>query len=393
MADRDGSPMASDYGGMIRVDPVERKKQAPAKAVSQDNRVHNRALVLRTLYQAGPLSRSDLARASKLTRPTVSALVAELMEEQLITDVGTRTEHRVGKPATLLQIDDDAMNILAIDLSSADHMIGAVLNLRGDILDKVDLEVDGALGHLAYERVLELGRTLLERASKPVLGMGVGTPGIIDDEGTVRFGQHVHWVDLPLAKQLTHEFGIPVVVGNDIGMAALGVLHFRDVGLRDLIVISVEGAVGMGVVVGGKLIEGENFAAGEIGHLTIDEHGGVCRCGRRGCLEVYITAAHAVSHDEDADAKQRKITLSAAGRALGILVAPIAIGLDLSKVIVVGPQDLVTDDFIDAAIETTNDRMLPVINTTVDVVPLAGDADLILLGAASRVLSKELGVM
>ena len=393
MADRDGAPEASEFSGMVRVDPVERKKRGVAKAVSQDNRVHNRALVLRTLYQRGPMSRSDLARASKLTRPTVSTLIAELLEEGLITDVGVRAEHRIGKPATLLQIDDHAMNILAIDLSDAQRMVGAVCNLRGEILERVALDVDGALGQLAYERVVDLGRMLLEHTSKPVLGMGIGTPGIIDDEGTVRFGQHVHWADLPLAQRLTEEFSIPVVVGNDIGMAALGVLHFRGVGRRDLIVISVNGAVGMGVVVGGKLIEGENFAAGEIGHLTIDEHGDVCRCGRRGCLEVYITAAHAVAGVHDISEKQRDRTLSDAGHALGILVAPIAIGLDLSKVIVVGPTDLVTEEFIDAAVETTNNRMLPVINTTVDVVPLAGDTDLILLGAASRVLSKELGVM
>ncbi len=389
MSDDDAVPATSHVGDVVRVAPVPRKRRSPEKAVSQDNRVHNRALVLRTLYQAGPMSRSDLARASKLTRPTVSALVGELLDEHLVTDVGVRTEHRVGKPATMLQLDDHAMHIVAVDLSSAEHITGAVLNLRGEIVARADRDMDGATGQEAYRHIVSFGRELLDLAAKPVLGMGVGTPGIIDDEGTVRFGQHVHWVDLPLAARLTEEFEVPVVVGNDIGMAALGVRHFRGVERRDLIVVSVEGAVGMGVVIGGKLIEGEHFAAGEVGHLTIDESGDLCRCGRRGCLETYITAAHSL----DADSTDRQSVLTSAGHALGILLAPLAIGLDLSKVIVIGPSHLITHDFVDAATVTTNDRMLPIINTTVDVEPITDDGDLILLGAASRVLSTQLGVM
>lgn len=391
MTDKDAVPTTSHVGDVVRVAPLRRKRHSPEKAVSQDNRVHNRALVLRTLYQAGPMSRSDLARASKLTRPTVSALVGELLDEHLITDVGIRTEHRIGKPATMLQLDDDAMHIVAVDLSSAEHITGAVLNLRGEIVARADRDMDGAMDQEAYRQVVSFGRELLGLATKPVLGMGVGTPGIIDDEGTVRFGQHVHWVDLPLAEHLTEEFSVPVVVGNDIGMAALGVQHFRDVEPRDMIVISVEGAVGMSIIVGGKLIEGENFAAGEIGHLTIDESGDVCRCGRRGCLETYVTAAHSL--ENDSDARHRDAVLSAAGHAVGILLAPLAIGLDLSNVVVVGPEDILTDAFIHRISSTTNDRMLPVINTSVEVAPMPGDRDLIVLGAASRVLSSQLGVM
>lgn len=379
---------------IVRVDPIERKRRTPAKAVGQDNRVHNRALVLHTLFHHGPMSRSDLARTSRLTRPTVSALVSDLLEEGLVSEIGTRTEQRIGKPATLVRLEDDSLNVVAMDLSRRDEIVGAVLNLRGEVIARAQLPLDDAVGQNALGLVRDLGQTLLDQAPRPVLGMGIGTPGIIDDEGTVRFGSHLQWSEVPLADELTRHYGLPVFVGNDINMAALGVLHFRELDAGDLIVLSVANAVGMGVVVNDRLVEGEYFAAGEIGHLTVDDHGGVCRCGRRGCVEVYIGAAQSAAQSA-ADASDQSIAdaLAAAGRAIGIMVAPIAAALDISTVALVGSGDLVTDAFIDAARSTAESRTLPVINTSVSVVPLVDDDDLVLLGATSQVLSKELGVL
>lgn len=388
----DSAPMPAPHRKVVRLAPIERKARPHPKAVSQDNRVHNRALLLQTLYRTGPMSRSDLARASQLTRPTVSALVAEFEAEGLVMELGLRAEPRVGKPATLLRIDDDATNVIALDLSHDDRLTGAVLNLRGRVIARAEIPAAGLVGQDAYRSVLALTQALREQSPNRVLGIGIATPGIVDDEGAVRYAAHLQWTDLPLAKRVSDKFGVPAFVGNDVKLEALAVYHFRSTGARDLIVISIQNGVGMGVMVGGRVVEGEHFAAGEIGHITVSDEGALCRCGRRGCLETFIAAAHAARRDGKVGTAHSEI-LRRAGRALGVAIAPIATALNLTTVILTGPPEILTEELVRSAAETADARTLPIINNSVNVVSMANETDLALLGAASLVLSRELGVM
>src|SRR4029453_1432568 len=94
--------------------PFDRRGRARRKAGPGDARRHNRALVLRTIFRDGPLSRADLARVTHLTRVTTSDLAAELLAEGLVEELGTRSDQRVGKPATLLGVVPDARYTLTL---------------------------------------------------------------------------------------------------------------------------------------------------------------------------------------------------------------------------------------------------------------------------------------
>src|SRR5699024_6783324 len=148
-----------------------------------------------------------------------------------------------------------------------------------------------AFGESAYQRVVELASALRQRVPGRLLGICAGTPGIVDDEGTVVYAAHMQWTNLPLAERIAAAFGVPAVAGNDMNVAALGAVSVRWVDVRDLIGVQVDRGVGMGVVVGRRVVEGQHFAAGEMGHITVDDNGERCRCGRRGCLEAFILAA------------------------------------------------------------------------------------------------------
>src|SRR3954468_23477976 len=116
------------------------------KVLPEHARGHNRSLVLQTLYRAGQVSRADIARETGLTRVTVSDLVAELMAEGLVVETGQREDSRPGKPATLLDLNRSAFQILGVDLSEAGTSRGAVLDLDGAILHREQLPIDGATG-------------------------------------------------------------------------------------------------------------------------------------------------------------------------------------------------------------------------------------------------------
>jgi predicted NBD/HSP70 family sugar kinase len=364
------------------------------KARTQDNRVHNRSLVLATLYHQGPMTRSELTRTSGLTAPTVSTLVGELVADGLVAEAGPREGPRLGKPANLVRIDDAGVNLVVLDLSHSDRFTGAVLDLRGKVVHRAEVALGSALAGEAFELVLRLADELMAAAPRRVLGIGVGTPGIVDDLGKIRQAAHLRWTDLPLAEQLSDRYAVPAYVGNDINLASLGVLRFRQTEARNLMVVSIEHGVGAGLVVGGELVEGEQFAAGEIGHVTVDDEGELCVCGRRGCLDLQIAAGPLRRRLENTTgaSQDRSAVLAAAGRSLGIFLAPIISALNLDEVVLTGPADLIDGPLLETATSTARARTLSPISSSIQLRSLAGDDDLIILGGACLVLSGQLGI-
>ncbi|MFD4370687.1 ROK family transcriptional regulator [Streptomyces sp. NPDC058486] len=366
---------------------------ARPKARTRDSRVHNRSLVLSVLYHEGAKSRADLARSTGLTAPTISALVADLEADGLVADTGPAPDTgRRGKPSTLVEIQDDGAHLLILDLSRAGHFYGALTNLRGEVVTRARVPLDGALGTAAQDLVLQLTGELLRQAERRVLGIGVASPGIIDDRGVIRLASHLRWNDWALADLLTERFGIAAHVGNDVKLAALAVLHFGKTEARNLMVVTTEHGVGAGLIVGGRLVEGDQFAAGEIGHITVDEDGEPCVCGRRGCLDRFLDAGHLRRRLDRSPAERRDALLAEAGRALGIVVAPIVSALNLNEVVLTGPAELLDGPLITTALETARARTLPPIGASLSIRHLVGDAELNTLGAACLVLAAELGV-
>ena len=114
------------------------------KATRRQSKDHNSRLVLKTIYGNGQVSRADLARSTGLTRPTVSAIVAGLLESALVSEIGPGPSAG-GKRPTLLAINDDGRHLIAVDLSG-DEFRAARLNLSGGITTRVGLPAAGLRG-------------------------------------------------------------------------------------------------------------------------------------------------------------------------------------------------------------------------------------------------------
>ncbi|ROS50519.1 putative NBD/HSP70 family sugar kinase [Frigoribacterium sp. PhB24] len=369
---------------------ITRQQQPPVRA-------HNRSLVLQALYRDGSMSRADLARRSGLTRPTVSALVADLIDDGIARELGVRDDARVGKPATLVGIESDAFHIVTVDLSSAERFVGAVVDLRGGVVERASVELDGAVGEAAVSLVERLVDDLGSRTTRPLLGVGVATPGIVDHDGVVRTAVHLGWYDLGLRSRLADHVGLPVHVGNDSNAAAVGIRTFGETtgqaaAGQSLMVVTIDHGVGVGLVVAGALVEGDQFSAGEIGHVTVDENGDVCACGRRGCLEEVLAAPQLRTRLRQHDEGSRGAVLHDAGRALGLVLAPIISALNLNEVVLSGPADLVEGALLRAARETVRQRTLSAVSNGLTMRIAGSGTDLALLGAASFVLQAELGL-
>lgn len=361
------------------------------KVLPEHARGHNRSLLLQTLFHQGAMSRADLSRETGLTRVTISDLVSELIADGFVAEMGVREASGPGKPAILVDLDRAGHRIVGIDLSGSDSFIGAVLTLDGDIVARREVPVvtDGDV----VGAVVQLARDLVGDAHAPVLGIGVGTPGIIDDDGVILSAPNLRWVGFDLEGALQDALGLPVLVANDANAAVLAEYTFGGAG-DDVLLVKVGRGVGSGLLASGQPMRGAHFAAGEIGHVTVGTDGGpLCVCGKVGCLEAWLavpalTARLAAASDDDA----REGVLRDAGERLGIALAPIVGVLDVSEVVLSGPPELLDGPLSQATVETLRARTLAEFHDGVRVRMTEQGQDIVLRGAAVMVLSGQLGV-
>ncbi|MCU1425063.1 MAG: family transcriptional regulator [Microbacteriaceae bacterium] len=367
------------------------------KLVPEDARVHNRALVLRILYREGEQSRADIARATGLAKITVGELVAELIDDKLVRELGTRGSGQRGKPPTVLAMDKSAFAIVGIDLSQPELFRGALLDLGGKILERAESPAStDTKGALAVDAVISLIDDLVSRSRVPIIGIGVGSPGIVDGAGIVRKATNLGWADLDLAGIVARRFGAAGYLVNDADAATLAERAWGGAG-DDVIVIRVGRGVGAGAIIAGRLVRGSRFGAGEIGHVVVGTDGGeICTCGKTGCLETWLSVTtirrqlEALPATDEAGAHA---VHQAAGHRLGISLAPIVGLLDVSEIVLSGPADVLTEEMA-LAVQTTiaeRTRTADDYDLSVRLSDLGEDG--VLRGAAAQVLESQLGIV
>ncbi len=360
-------------------------------ATPEDARRANRSLLLRTLHADGPMSRADLAKVAGLTRATVSAVVRDLIDDGVVEELGLSTAGGVGKPATLVDVAADGRHILCVDLSEPSRFVGALVNLAGKVVVRRTYERDGKSGKAAVTLLRRICRELVADAERPLLGVGVASPGVVDDAGVIATAAHLGWSDLPLGATLGRELGLPVVVINDANAAALAELTYGEAA-GNLICVRVDEGVGAGLVLDGRLFTGSSYAAGEIGHVVVVPDGAVCACGKRGCLETEVSAPLLTSRIEAAAAGDGAAVLARAGEHLGIALATVLSALDVTDVVLSGSGAVTDEPFRAAATRAIAARTMPLLADRLVVRPATFGFDDVLVGAAATVLDHELGI-
>jgi predicted NBD/HSP70 family sugar kinase len=377
-----------------------------AKASVHDTRTHNERLVLATIYDDGPVSRAEVARRTGLTRPTVSDVVEGLLASGLAREIG-RGPSTGGKAPILLQVDDNARQLVGIDLGDR-VFTAATVSLRGEILHRFEVPSEDADGEDALELALQLMDQVIATADGPALGIGIGAPGLVDTTvGTVVEAVKRNWRQLPLGALVAERFQVPVYVANDSQAAALAEHVFTETRGANLIVIKVGQGIGAGVVLNGELFQGDRFGAGEIGHTVMDPNGYVCRCGRRGCLETMastravltslaslrggpVSMDQAIADFERGDPQVRAIVLEA-GTRLGEAVASLIGALHVRRIVLAGTMAGFGEPWLQAVSAAASNRSLAALasDTTFE---LGRIDDIVVLGASALLMTRELGL-
>jgi N-acetylglucosamine repressor len=392
------------------------------KATREQTRAHNSRLVLRTIFECQEISRADVARGTRLTRTTVSDVVADLMDQGLVEEIGYGPSAG-GKPPILLSVVADSRHLIGIDLASAEFR-GAVVNLRGQIRQQINVPLDNRDGEAALALVYEMVQNLMAATHSTLLGIGIGSPGLMDaTNGIVRRSVNLDWHNLPLRDLLEERFGLPVYVANDSQVAALGEYTFGDgPGEENLVVVKVGQGIGAGIVLNGQIFHGETFGAGEIGHVAVVENGSLCRCGNSGCLETVASARAIVNQARSlaaADPNSRlhqfaanpeEITIETicrameagdeqvqqmvrqTGRYLGIAAANVVGLLSARRIVIAGSVACFGQTLLDAIRQEMVKRSLAVLANETEIGLSSMDSEIVILGASALVLNRELGL-
>lgn len=249
----------------------------------------NRSIILNMIREHGPISRAEIAKQSRLTPPTVSNIVKELIQTQFVIET-TQGVSKGGRKPTLLEINADHFYIIGVDVGTF-QMNFVVTNLFGDLKDTTQKTIPSYPSQEDILATMKKGiRELLtsgKSAPEKFLGIGIGMHGIVDPvEGVSSFAPSFQLYDIPIKAELEKEFDMIVKVENDAKTMTLGEYWFGNGNDADNMVgVNVGNGIGAGMMINGKLFHGENNIAGEIGHITIDLSGPKCPCGNYGCLQ------------------------------------------------------------------------------------------------------------
>lgn len=261
-------------------------------------RKQNTSVILNQLRLHAPLSRAELSARTGLTRSTVSGIVSELIDGNLVRETELQ-RGEVGRPGMSLTLNPEGGGAVGIEIG-VDFISIALANFTAQLLwqQRVPIDPQQAQSDIINqaETLIQIALDLAAKQGLLPLGIGLGLHGLVNfDRGLLIFAPNLHWRNIPFRALWYDRFGLPVMVENEANAAALGEYYFgvaREV--NNFIYLSTGVGLGGGIFIGGKLFRGHTGYAGEVGHTKVKPDGEVCGCGQVGCLETLVSPRHII---------------------------------------------------------------------------------------------------
>jgi predicted NBD/HSP70 family sugar kinase len=376
-------------------------------ATSETARQINRRIALNFVRLYQPMSRADLARRSGLQRSTISAIIDQLIDEGWVTEGAIGRSPRGRRPRNL-HLNAERAGIVGVELRPDQTTVG-LAGIDARFMGQTQFET-ASTPERFVEDLAEATRTLRREHPRILCeGMGVSLPGRVDDSGRLVFAPNLGWGQVQLTKMIEEAVGLPVNVENAANACALAELWFgrHAEQVRHILAVTVSEGIGVGLLLNGQLVHGATSMAGEFGHVSLDDNGPPCRCGRRGCWERYGSNSAAVQYyasiggaseaprfvdlprlADRGDARAAE-TLERMARYLGLGLSNLAVGLAPDVIAIVGEVTTAWDRVGPIIDEIMRARALP--QQVTRVVPTDSAAQPRLRGAVTLVVQQHFG--
>lgn len=254
----------------------------------------NRTSILKILKNNGMMSRKDIASIVQLTPAAVTILVNEMIAEGIIKEAGELEEgdKRAGRKKILIDINYNYKYVLGINIE-AEYINVGIANIKGEIIAETmwptmdqEIKSEELLGVIADKCVNLFWRESILKES--ILGVGVGIVGLVDKNSGVSKHAYGLWKNsVSIKESLEKMLGLPVVVDNNVRALAVAEMDYKsEQDVSDMLFVKHGPGVGSAMIIGKEIYYGANNKAGEIGHTIGNMDGELCKCGKRGCLEM-----------------------------------------------------------------------------------------------------------
>ena len=279
------------------------------------SRPHARLLgLLQVIYDKGQISRTDLVEQTGLSPFLISKMCDELLVARFIRETGPGNSTG-GRPPTLLSVDPNFGRVVGLHIGAFNARI-VVTDLAGTLLAfrKVPSHVERGPEAALQQLRLEVDATLQQAAvaRDQIRGIGVGISGVLDHAtGTVLIWPKVpQWVNVPVKQVFFERFQTVIEVEDTPRVMALAERRFgTGKQASEYVYVAVGAGIGAALFLREQLYTGGGGFAGELGHITVDQHGPLCSCGNRGCLEVMVSAAVLIKRAQNAVGQSLSTTL------------------------------------------------------------------------------------
>jgi predicted NBD/HSP70 family sugar kinase len=266
-------------------------------ATSETARDINRRIVLNLIRNHQPISRADLARHSGLQRSTVSVITEKLIDEDWVREGASGRVPR-GRRPRFLHLNKERVGIIGINVRPAKTVIG-LADLDANFVAQESLPTARDPKSFIADLAPRLRNLMKIRPEISCEGIGVSLPGRVDlNSQRLVFAPNLGWEPIDLKTPLEEATGLPVELENAANACALAEFWFgqRREGVRNLVAVTVSEGIGAGLIMNHQLARGSTGMTGEFGHITIVEEGLECRCGNRGCWEIYASNSAAIRY-------------------------------------------------------------------------------------------------
>lgn len=249
----------------------------------------NTVSILKIIREKGPISRADISKMIGLNPATVSSNVSDLLQRSLIKEVGSG-ESSGGRKPILLELNNSEIYVIGVDMGIKKVSTG-LIDIEGNIIQKITLQYpkeanqESVLGTIK-DSIYEVVKGKDDDFNK-IIGIGMGIHGIVDPEkGVSSYAPAFDWHNLDIVAIFKNEFNTPVIIDNDVRVMALGEKWFgKAKDAQNFVLLNIGTGIGAGIYLNGNLYRGNNFGAGEIGHVSIFDRKTKCKCGEYGCFE------------------------------------------------------------------------------------------------------------
>ena len=243
----------------------------------------NQKNILTLIKNEDGISRAQIAEKLDVSRATVTNIVRELVELKLVEE-SKMGESRGGRRPMLLKLNPEGAYVIGIEWG-IEAIKAVLLDFEAEIIAKDQIEPQKYTLE-EYKKqtffLIDKYQKQLPKSSK-IIGVGLGIHGLVDPEaGKSIFTPHFEWGEVDIKNILAEKYNYPIFIDNDVRMMAAGeIWQERD----DFVFINTGSGIGAALVFKGELHYGNNYAAGEFGHMKITDDGPRCHCGKNGCLE------------------------------------------------------------------------------------------------------------